>query len=66
MGSCSRWTWAPGGSATVGGNAATNAGGNRVIRYGMTRDLVLGLGSRIGRRHHRVVHEQYAQEQCGL
>ncbi len=31
------------GSATVGGNAATNAGGNRVIRYGMTRDMVLGL-----------------------
>ena len=31
------------GSATIGGNAATNAGGNRVIRYGMTRDMVLGL-----------------------
>lgn len=31
------------GSCTVGGNIATNAGGNRVIRYGMTRDLVLGL-----------------------
>jgi FAD/FMN-containing dehydrogenase len=31
------------GTATVGGNAATNAGGNRVIRYGMMRDMVLGL-----------------------
>lgn len=31
------------GSATIGGNIATNAGGNRVIRYGMTRELVLGL-----------------------
>lgn len=31
------------GSATIGGNIATNAGGNGVIRYGMTRDLVLGL-----------------------
>lgn len=31
------------GSATIGGNAATNAGGNRVIRYGMTRDLILGM-----------------------
>jgi FAD/FMN-containing dehydrogenase len=31
------------GSATVGGNIATNAGGNRVIRYGMMRDSVLGL-----------------------
>lgn len=30
------------GSCTVGGNIATNAGGNRVIRYGMTRDMVLG------------------------
>jgi FAD/FMN-containing dehydrogenase len=31
------------GSATIGGNIATNAGGNRVIRYGMTREMVLGL-----------------------
>ena len=31
------------GSATIGGNAATNAGGNRVIRYGMMRERVLGL-----------------------
>ena len=31
------------GSCTIGGNIATNAGGNRVIRYGMTRESVLGL-----------------------
>lgn len=31
------------GSAQVGGNLATNAGGNRVIRYGMARAQVLGL-----------------------
>ncbi len=31
------------GSCTLGGNISTNAGGNRVIRYGMTRDMVLGL-----------------------
>ncbi|WP_297695274.1 FAD-binding oxidoreductase [Phenylobacterium sp.] len=31
------------GSATVGGVISTNAGGNRVIRYGMTRDMILGL-----------------------
>jgi FAD/FMN-containing dehydrogenase len=31
------------GSATIGGNIATNAGGNRVIRYGMMRELVLGI-----------------------
>lgn len=31
------------GTATIGGNISTNAGGNRVIRYGMTRALILGL-----------------------
>lgn len=31
------------GSCTIGGNISTNAGGNRVIRYGMMRDMVLGL-----------------------
>ncbi|MBX3529408.1 MAG: FAD-binding oxidoreductase [Rhizobiaceae bacterium] len=31
------------GSCSIGGNLATNAGGNRVIRYGSTRDHVLGL-----------------------
>ncbi|AXB80131.1 FAD-binding oxidoreductase [Novosphingobium sp. P6W] len=31
------------GSCTIGGVLATNAGGNRVIKYGMTRDLVLGV-----------------------
>lgn len=31
------------GSCTIGGNISTNAGGNTVIRYGMTRENVLGL-----------------------
>ena len=31
------------GSCTIGGNLATNAGGNRVIKYGMMRDQVLGV-----------------------
>jgi len=31
------------GSCTIGGNIATNAGGNQVIRFGMIRNLVLGL-----------------------
>jgi FAD/FMN-containing dehydrogenase len=31
------------GSATIGGNISTNAGGVRVVRYGMMRNLVLGL-----------------------
>ncbi|MCU0974905.1 MAG: FAD-binding oxidoreductase [Steroidobacteraceae bacterium] len=32
-----------GGSCTIGGNLSTNAGGTAVLRYGMMRDLVLGL-----------------------
>src|SRR3954470_646658 len=31
------------GSCTIGGNLSTNAGGVNVLRYGNTRDLVLGL-----------------------
>ena len=31
------------GSCQIGGNVATNAGGGQVLRYGNTRDLVLGL-----------------------
>ena len=31
------------GSCQIGGNLGTNAGGLNVLRYGMTRDLVLGL-----------------------
>jgi glycolate oxidase len=30
-------------TATIGGNAATNAGGMRAVRYGVTRNFVLGL-----------------------
>jgi FAD/FMN-containing dehydrogenase len=31
------------GSATLGGNLSTNAGGTQVLRYGNTRELTLGL-----------------------
>jgi len=31
------------GSCTIGGNLSTNAGGTAVLRYGMMRDLLLGL-----------------------
>jgi len=30
-------------TATIGGNAATNAGGMRAVKYGVTRDFVRGL-----------------------
>jgi len=35
--------FAAAGSSQIGGNIATNAGGIRVLRYGLTRDQVLGL-----------------------
>jgi FAD/FMN-containing dehydrogenase len=35
-------------SATVGGTIATNAGGVHVIRYGMTRDQLLGIEAVLG------------------
>jgi FAD/FMN-containing dehydrogenase len=31
------------GSCTIGGNVSTNAGGNQVLRFGMTRKNILGL-----------------------
>jgi FAD/FMN-containing dehydrogenase len=31
------------GSCNIGGNISTNAGGNQVLRFGMARNLVLGL-----------------------
>jgi FAD/FMN-containing dehydrogenase len=35
--------FASAGSSQIGGNISTNAGGIKVIRYGMTRDWVVGL-----------------------
>ncbi len=35
--------YASSGSSQVGGNVATNAGGIKVLRYGLTRDWVLGM-----------------------
>ena len=35
--------FASAGSSNIGGNIGTNAGGIKVIRYGMTRDWILGL-----------------------
>jgi glycolate oxidase subunit GlcD len=50
--------------STIGGNVATNAGGMRAVKYGVTRDFVLGLtavlpGGKVlqtgGRNHKNVV-----------
>ncbi len=35
--------YASSGSSQIGGNVATNAGGIKVVRYGLTRDWVVGL-----------------------
>jgi len=35
--------FASSGSSQIGGNIATNAGGTKVIRYGLTRDWIAGL-----------------------
>jgi len=43
MGLCFPVDFASSGSSQIGGNIATNAGGIRVIRYGMIRNWVLGL-----------------------
>ncbi|RZO87047.1 MAG: FAD-binding oxidoreductase [Oceanococcus sp.] len=42
-GLCYPVDFAAAGSSQIGGNIATNAGGIKVIRYGMTRDRVRGL-----------------------
>ncbi len=42
-GLCYPVDWAAADSAQAGGSVATNAGGIRVLRYGMTRDWVRGL-----------------------
>ena len=34
---------AGGDSCFIGGNVATNAGGNRAVKYGVTRDQVMGM-----------------------
>jgi FAD/FMN-containing dehydrogenase len=41
--------FASAGSSQIGGNIATNAGGIKVLRYGLTRDWVLGLKVVTGR-----------------
>ena len=47
-------------TCTIGGNLATNAGGLRCVKYGVTRDSVLGLevvlaGGRVVRTGRRTV-----------
>jgi FAD/FMN-containing dehydrogenase len=48
-GLCYPVDFASAGSSQIGGNVATNAGGIKVIRYGLTRDWVAGLKVVTGR-----------------
>ena len=43
QGLCYPVDFASSGSSQIGGNIATNAGGIRVVRYGMTREWIAGL-----------------------
>ena len=54
------------GSATIGGNISTNAGGNRVLRYGMMRELVLGLEVVLADGTVMSLPQSSHQEQCRL
>ena len=36
--------------ASIGGMVSTNASGNRAIKYGTTKDYIMGIGGRPGRR----------------
>ena len=60
------------GSATIGGNISTNAGGNRVIRYGMMRDMVLGLeavladGTIVSSLNHLIKNNSRLRSQAAL
>jgi glycolate oxidase len=57
--------------ATIGGNLATNAGGLRCVKYGVTRDSVLGLevvlaGGRILRTGRRTMKGVTGYDLTGL
>src|SRR5690625_7701509 len=53
--------FASAGSSQVGGNIATNAGGIKVIRYGMTRDWEIGRASCRERAEHSEVADRVNQ-----
>ena len=58
--------WAAAGSSQVGGSIATNAGGIRVLRYGMTREWVLGLQVVTGAGHVMALNRGLLKNNSGL
>jgi len=53
------------GSSQIGGNIATNAGGIRVLRYGLTRDRVAGLKVVTGRGELIDLNRGLIKNACG-
>ena len=58
--------WAASDSSQVGGSVATNAGGIRVLRYGMTRDWVRGLTVVTGRGEVLELNRGLVKNNAGL
>lgn len=54
------------GSATIGGVVSTNAGGTNVLRYGMTRELVLGLEVVLGDGQILSVNRSLRKDNAGI
>lgn len=54
------------GSSQIGGNIATNAGGIKVIKYGLTRDLVVGLTVVTGKGEILEINGNLFKNQAGL
>ncbi len=57
--------FASAGSSQIGGNINTNAGGIKVIRYGMTRDWVLGLKVVTGSGELLELNQGLVKNNCG-
>jgi FAD/FMN-containing dehydrogenase len=53
------------GSSQIGGNVATNAGGIRVMKYGLTRDRVVGLKVVTGRGELLDLNRGLIKNACG-
>ena len=53
------------GTATIGGNVATNAGGPHTLKYGVTVNHVAGLGGRAGRWLDRAVRTRGRSGRAG-
>ena len=58
--------FASSGSSHIGGNIATNAGGIKVLRYGLTREWVGGLEVVTGNGHHLSLNHGLVKNATGI